>query len=302
MPSALSNRVRSVIRRQLSFFSWALLVDWLVVVGLWWIGTYIEKQEPYKQDVVHYLGDHDISWPHTQHERVSVEKLNLLSVYLPLAIILLVSALRRSVHEMHHAALGLLASRALMTITVEFIKNRVGRLRPDFLDRCAYSVLSHDCTGPHHLVKDGRRSFPSGHTSASFQGLFFLCLFLAGKNGAFAFQAQFPRSTILQSRMLRLAITLSPLLLATWIAITRLEDHMHHPTDVLAGSTIGILTASLGYALYWNNPFDADKLHVMGCARKVYGAEEEDGELFLERDAVESDLEEEARRGAVEEC
>ncbi|SDA02762.1 BZ3500_MvSof-1268-A1-R1_Chr11-1g03143 [Microbotryum saponariae] len=294
MPPTLSDRVRSLTRRHLSFFSWALLVDWLVVVGLWWIGTYIERQEPYERDVMHYLGDHDISWPHTQHERVSVRNLNLLSVYLPLALIVLVSALRRSVQEMHHAALGLLASRALMTITVEFIKNRVGRLRPDFLDRCAYSVISHDCTGPHYLVKDGRRSFPSG--------LFFMCLFFAGKNGAFAFQARFPRSTILQSRMLRLALTLSPLILATWIAITRLEDHMHHPTDVLAGSTIGILTASLGYTLYWNNPFDADKLHVMACARKVYGAEEGEGELFLEREGVESELEEGARRGAVEEC
>ncbi|SCV73268.1 BQ2448_7194 [Microbotryum intermedium] len=302
MPSPLSNRVTSLIRRHVAFLSWALLVDWIVVVGLWWISRYIERQEPYKRDVVHYLGDRDISWPHIGNERVSVRKLNLLSVYLPLAVIVLVSALRRSVHEMHHGALGLLASRALMAITVEFIKNRVGRLRPDFLDRCAYSVLSHDCTGPYELVKDGRRSFPSGHSSSSFQGLFFLCLFFAGKNGAFAFQARFPRSNLLQSRMLRLAITLSPLLLAVWIAITRLEDHMHHPTDVIAGSTIGIIAASIGYAMYWYNPFDVENLGVMGCARKIYGAEEGEGELFLEGDAVESDLEESGRRGAVEEC
>lgn len=39
---------------------------------------------------------------------------------------------------------------------------QVGRLRPDFLDRCAYDLVEKACTGPLELVKDGRRSFPSG--------------------------------------------------------------------------------------------------------------------------------------------
>lgn len=31
----------------------------------------------------------------------------------------------------------------------------------------------------------------------------------------------------------------------------RIEDNMHHPTDVLAGSTIGILSAFTAYLIYY---------------------------------------------------
>lgn len=47
-------------------------------------------------------------------------------------------------------------------ITVEWIKNRVGRLRPDFWARCLWDAEKEICTGAEWLVKDGRRSFPSG--------------------------------------------------------------------------------------------------------------------------------------------
>ncbi|ORY88096.1 phosphatidic acid phosphatase type 2/haloperoxidase, partial [Leucosporidium creatinivorum] len=238
----------------LSWFRPALLVDWTVILVLTLISIHIESIYPYERDVGHYLGDNDISWPHVFPERVSVRLLDHLAFKLPALLVVLISAMKLSLHDLHHSLLVLCSSRAIMRIAVEFIKNRVGRLRPDFLDRCAYSVLEKACTGPFNLVKDGRRSFPSGHSSTAFQGLFFLCLFIAGKNGAFAFGATFPRSGLLQSRLLRFSLAVSPLFLAVWICITRLEDHMHHPTDVLAGSTIGILSALAAYLIYYPSP------------------------------------------------
>ena len=117
---------------------------------------------------------------------------------------------------------------AVMRITVDWIKNRVGRLRPDWWSRCVtFDEVAGTCTGDAFLLKDGRRSFPSGHSSTAFAGLFFLTLFLAGKNGAFAFHATFPRSSVLQSRLLRFTLAVSPLFLAAWIAITRIEDNYH---------------------------------------------------------------------------
>ena len=35
------------------------------------------------------------------------------------------------------------------------------------------------------------------------------------------------------------------LLAAWWIALSRIVDHVHHPTDVLAGASIGAVFASL---------------------------------------------------------
>lgn len=137
------------------------------------------------------------------------------------------------------------------------------------------------CTGPASLVKDGRRSFPSGHSATAFSGLFFLTLFLAGKNGAFAFHATFPRSSVLQSRLLRFALAVAPLFLAAWVAITRIEDNYHHLEDVVVGSSIGILCALSTYLVYFYSPFDSKLLALMDKPKKVYGAEEETRDMGM---------------------
>ena len=120
---------------QLAFLKRALITDWLVVVGLNAISRYIEATYPYERDVRHSLTDERISWAHSQGERVPVWMLFRLAFWLPMAVLVLIALLRRSVHDLHHALLAFLTSGAIMRITVEWIKNRVGRLRPDFLAR-----------------------------------------------------------------------------------------------------------------------------------------------------------------------
>lgn len=247
-----------------------------------------------------YVGSIDHSWPHAPREQVPGDLLWKLGFWVPLASVLIISALRRSIHEAHHAALALVGAMAIMRITVDWIKNRVGRLRPDFWARCEiFDEIANTCSGDAWLVKDGRRSFPSGHSSTAFAGCFFLCLFLAGKNGGFAFSATFSRSSVLQSRLLRFSLAVSPLFLAAWIAITRIEDNYHRTyapstsspsghalltavrnmfadlEDVIVGSTIGILSALATYLVYFPSPFDARQVAVMDKAKLVYGAEEE---------------------------
>ncbi|BGP24190.1 lipid phosphate phosphatase 1 [Rhodotorula toruloides] len=253
--AGLAARVRS--NPHLRFLTPSILVDWGVVLLLGQATYYVEQIYPYERDPAHYLNDPDLQWPHGP-ERVPAypgSLLDQLTWYLPILVILLVGGLfKRSLHDVHHGILGLSASRAFMRMIVECIKNRVGRLRPDFFSRCQWDAVAHACTDPLALVKDGRRSFPSGHSSTAWQGLFFLSLYLAGKNGAYAFAAPFPRSGPLQSRLLRLWIVLAPLFIAGWIVITRLEDHYHHPTDVLAGSFIGALSAFFSYLTYYPSP------------------------------------------------
>jgi membrane-associated phospholipid phosphatase len=75
-------------------------------------------------------------------------------------------------------------------------------------------------------ILDGRKSFPSGHTSSAFVGMTFITLFLAGKTAALCFSVTPSGGSFLRSRFVRLCLVLSPLFFATWVAITRIEDYV----------------------------------------------------------------------------
>jgi hypothetical protein len=81
---------------------------------------------------------------------------------------------------------------ALTGSVTQFVKITVGRPRPDIIDRCQPPAGSADppfgltdwtiCTQTDiKILRDGFRSFPSGHSSMSFAGLGFLSFYLAGK-------------------------------------------------------------------------------------------------------------------------
>ena len=98
------------------------------------------------------------------------------------------------------------------------------------------------CTQKDHaILKDGFRSFPSGHSSGSFAGLFYLSLYLAGK------------LHLLDNRgeVWKTFIVLLPMLGAALIAISRIMDARHHPFDVISGSLLGILIAWGSYRQYF---------------------------------------------------
>jgi diacylglycerol diphosphate phosphatase/phosphatidate phosphatase len=143
-----------------------------------------------------------------------------------------------------------LAIASTITVTNSF-KNLVGRPRPDFLDRCqplltainpsVFSLSTSAVCTRTEFLKDGYRSFPSGHSSISFAGLGFLTLFIAG------------RLNVLDTRgqVWKTVISLCPLVAAGIIAISRLMDNRHHPFDVIFGSTLGLLFAWMAYRQYF---------------------------------------------------
>jgi membrane-associated phospholipid phosphatase len=61
--------------------------------------------------------------------------------------------------------LGLLVATGLTFAVTGALKNLTGQLRPDFLARC--NPVEMQCTGEKNLVMEGRRSFPSGHSSST---------------------------------------------------------------------------------------------------------------------------------------
>ena len=88
---------------------------------------------------------------------------------------------------------------------------------------------------------EGRRSFPSGHSSTAFAGMVCLSLFLAGLTRAWCFSQPSPGRNLLSSRLARLTISLLPIAWATWVAVSRLEDYVGavilHDTSVLTFET-----------------------------------------------------------------
>lgn len=125
-----------------------------------------------------------------------------------------------------HLGLGLSLSSAMLATNM--IKNIIGRLRPDFLQRCnpiTGSVLT-VCTGNARLIAEGRRSFPSGHTSLSFASLGYISIFLAGQLRIFDGQGY----------VFKFVTAVSPILFATIIGLSRIMDYRHHWEDGMHNS------------------------------------------------------------------
>ncbi|CAH9086921.1 unnamed protein product [Cuscuta epithymum] len=184
------------------------------------------------------------------------------SVLMPISIFLGFYFRRRDVFDLHHAILGLLFSVLVTGVITDAIKDAVGRPRPDFFWRCfpdgkdTYDKWGNViCSGLKNVLKDGHKSFPSGHTSWSFAGLGFLSLYLAGKVKVFDSQGH----------VAKLCVIWVPLIAASLVGISRVDDYRHHWQDVFAGGLLGLTVATLCYLQFFPPPH-----HVQGWATYAY--------------------------------
>jgi len=143
----------------------------------------------------------------------------------------------------------------------QIVKITVGRPRPDLLDRCQpppglsdppYGLTSWTvCKQTDEaILRDGFRSFFSGHSSLSFAGLGFLSFYLAGKMHLFDQRGHATKAWL----------ALSPFMAASLVAISRTMDYRHHWHDVLVGSLIGTLFAYFTYRQYYP-PLSSEYAH-----------------------------------------
>ena len=127
----------------------------------------------------------------------------------------------------------LLGVGSVLFIT-EVLKVSVGRHRPDYFSRCKPDPSDKKiCTGDPDIINEGRKSFPSGHSSSSFYLMSYLSLF-------YLFNRHERR---IQPHLFLLVVF--SYLTAALVAVTRLQNNKHHPTDILFGSLIGILFSFL---------------------------------------------------------
>ncbi len=132
------------------------------------------------------LDDLSKSYPHALVERVPPLWMFAYGGGLPLLIIVAWALIARpGLHQAHVSLLGLFISLALTMFLTDVVKNSVGRPRPDLIARCkpkedtpSHTLLTIDvCTQTiSHVLQDGWRSFPSGHSSFAFAGLGYLAL------------------------------------------------------------------------------------------------------------------------------
>lgn len=132
------------------------------------------------------IDDLSKSYPHAAVERVPASWMFAYGGGLPLlTIVAWALILRPGLHQAHVSILGLFISLALTIFLTDVVKNSVGRPRPDLIARCKpkddtpkHTLLTIEvCTETnHHVLQDGWRSFPSGHSSFAFAGLGYLAL------------------------------------------------------------------------------------------------------------------------------
>jgi membrane-associated phospholipid phosphatase len=216
------------------------------------------------------LRNFTLQYKYAVHERVPSPLLYTCSIAAPAAIIALYTLvidgifshqagghkrrykLKDRLWELNCGILGLLLANGAAYIITGTFKNTIGKPRPDLIDRCQPSVttdpqpfgLSNSTICKQtdkSLLNDGFMSFPSGHSSTSFSGLFYLSLYLAGKLHILDAKGE----------VWRVLIVTIPTIGASLIAGSRIMDARHHPFDVISGSLLGILVAWGSYRQYF---------------------------------------------------
>ncbi|KIX07060.1 uncharacterized protein Z518_05037 [Rhinocladiella mackenziei CBS 650.93] len=247
-------------------------IDYLIIVILAIIYAALDKLiTPFSQ---HFsLANISIQYPYAVHERIPIYLALVISGGFPAVVIAVYTlfidgffshrrrtAATRSPYslwdrlwELNCGWLGLLLAQGAAFVITGSLKNLCGKPRPDLIDRCQPRPGAADgvpyglatkaiCTQEDEaIMQDGFRSFPSGHSSSSFAGLFFLSLYLAAKLHVLDQKGE----------VWRTFVVLIPTLAAACVAMSRIMDARHHPFDVLFGSALGILCAWGAYRQYF---------------------------------------------------
>ncbi|KAK7591101.1 hypothetical protein V9T40_002714 [Parthenolecanium corni] len=213
-----------------------------------------------------FCGDESIRYPF-HGSTVPAIVLNIVGIIIPLACILFFE-LKDTQENKKRGPTYKLAGRKLQTtywnvfkmvscyasgaifcqLMTDIGKKTIGRLRPNFIDVCKpnlselclmnnYSYITdYSCSVPDDEVNKSRVSFPSGHSSFSFYVAVFLVLYL---------QKRLKVRTLLLKPIIQFLL----ILLAWWVALSRVMNNKHHWSDVLVGILLGTTTAIVNTVL-----------------------------------------------------
>lgn len=150
-------------------------------------------------------------------------------------------------HNFHSGVCTILTAIGMSEFVTQLFKFYVGRLRPNFYAMCGFDKATLQCTNGEEMEMEARMSFPSGHSSLSFCGMMTLVLFFVRRVGLGRVGKQY---SLIQYKF-GVLFSFVPLLFSFWCATSRLVDHWHHPSDIIAGSIIGSVSALIAYHLWY---------------------------------------------------
>ncbi|XP_053097941.1 phospholipid phosphatase 3 isoform X3 [Pangasianodon hypophthalmus] len=209
--------------------------------------------EPYQRGF--YCSDQSIRYPYKNGDTISDAVLCLAGILIAIVSIVIGECYRiRYLKQGSHSFVGnpyvsalyrqvgvFIFGCAISQSFTDIAKVSVGRMRPHFLEVCKldYSqincsdgyITDYVCLGDPSKVQEARKSFFSGHASFSMYTMLYLAFYLQS------------RFTWRGARLLRPLVQFTLLMMAFYTGLSRVSDHKHHPTDVLAGFVQGALVA-----------------------------------------------------------
>jgi membrane-associated phospholipid phosphatase len=218
-------------KKTLSSVIFSLDTAMLVILGLLFIGLNFVPPFERPFDIV----DEVITHPHLP-DIVPILWVLLFALIVPL---LLAFAVTRDVVETVDFYIEYGLGMAITLVITEFFKVSVGRLRPDFISRC--KPVDSVCTGIAKEIREGRKSFFSGHASSSFYCISHMVFWML-KHG---WNKLGFRVSKRQTNIVVLVGSLLPFGFCSFVAVSRSQQFIHHPSDIFIGSLVGILVA------YW---------------------------------------------------